>query len=152
MKHLIRNYVQKPSQLLQLMVDGLNKQSARPDFAIQMDTFGTSRGSMCYGCAATCALQELAKVSFTTDDINSTEERAEATGFTWFEVDKFELAVEMARVGRLDKMCENAALIIEGFPAHLPFPEKGWWLRNYNWREELPKVESYIELLKSQGL
>ena len=38
-------------------------------FKIDMTTFGNIDNNVCYGCAATCALQQLYDVRFTSDNI-----------------------------------------------------------------------------------
>jgi hypothetical protein len=55
----IKDIVSKPSQLIIAMCDGLEKQNKRRSFRVRMDTFGASRGKVCYGCAATCALSDI---------------------------------------------------------------------------------------------
>ena len=49
---------------LQAMVDGLKRQSKRKGFMVDMVTFGNVSPETCYGCAATCTLQEMYGVNF----------------------------------------------------------------------------------------
>ncbi len=49
----------RPSNAVWAMVLGIDGALARDDFTIDMGTFGESYDGMCYGCAATCALQQI---------------------------------------------------------------------------------------------
>jgi hypothetical protein len=57
---------------VQAMIDGLKTHSKREDFIIKMSTYGElSEKNICFGCAATCAVQQLSGVTFTADKIRS---------------------------------------------------------------------------------
>ena len=58
----------KPSVALKAMCDGLERQSKEPDFEIDMGTFFRRTQGVCVGCAATCAILELAYEPGTTRD------------------------------------------------------------------------------------
>lgn len=58
----------KFSDIIYFMVYSLIKQEERDRFVIDMDTYGAANGSFCFGCAATCALQEMSGVLFGVKD------------------------------------------------------------------------------------
>jgi hypothetical protein len=142
-RELIKN---KPSVALQAMVNGLQAQSNRDDFRIRMSTYGAYGGGICYGCAATCALQELAQVNFDFPAISSLKKRAAACSFSYEETDKFEAAIDNARLGELAglfRFCEIPYM--GGFDF--------WFcLEDYSWVEELGKVEKAIAEMKQLDL
>ena len=60
----------KMSDIIDVMVYGLETQSRRDDFVIVMHTFGSvyiGYPGMCFGWAATCALSTLTAIPFTED-------------------------------------------------------------------------------------
>lgn len=61
----IREKITKPSEMVRAMINGLRRQDEREDFHIKMDKWaglGSLDGKpVCFGCAATCAVQELTK-------------------------------------------------------------------------------------------
>lgn len=58
------------SELVQLMLDGLDEAHARPDFHISMGSWGEAASSgTCWGCAATAALSKLVR-PFRAEDEN----------------------------------------------------------------------------------
>lgn len=64
----------KMSDIIDVMVYGLETQSRRDDFVIDMHTFGSvyiAYPGMCFGCAATCALSTLTAIPFTEDKCTS---------------------------------------------------------------------------------
>ena len=93
MKTILETIRQKPSSAIRAMIDGLKKQSQREGFEVCMGTYGEYRTGICFACAATCALQELAGVDFTDDMISTVGSRAAVTGFDPVELRKFELAM-----------------------------------------------------------
>ena len=94
----------KPSEFLQAMVDGLN--DLYPNQDVNMNTFGRVTAGVCYGCAATYALQNLLGRQLTWDEFRQagTRERAinwDLDGEDAKAVGEFEAVMNMARLGRL---------------------------------------------------
>lgn len=147
MKSILKAIKGKPSIALQHMVDGLSKQSKRKDFKIDMSTFGTSEGKICYGCAATCAIQNITKINLTSQHIGLTHIRASKTETDYYELDTFENAINNARKGVLVDLfifCKLSTHDVHRFSNHFD-------LWNDNWKEELPKVRKLIKELKKAG-
>lgn len=97
----IRDIVRrKPSVAIRATIHGLQTHRNRDDFKLDMGTFGTSRGGVCVGCMATCALQSITNTTFTTDTIHFPG-RCKATNALTCDVSDFEEAIEEVR-------CRNA--------------------------------------------
>lgn len=147
----IRDIIQKPSQALEAMVKGLLKANRRKTFIVDMGTFGSVDTSkrICYGCAATCTLQEICKHRFTNIDIEDWEKRAFALGLNPHEVSEFEIVMDDARRGKLLRL-----FVFFGFDiphdCYLRF-EVDWFLNDMTWKNEISKVRKTIRLLKAAG-
>ena len=137
--------ISKPSQALKAMCDGLEKQSQRRDFKIDMKTFGEVSNGVCFGCAATCTVQELAKVNLVP---NTIYDRGRALGFDAGDCYNFEFIMDSARAGSLIAIFAYFNLDHKLNP--LPF--KMWQLNTENWREQLPLVRKGIAKLESENL
>lgn len=132
---------------LEAMCNGLEYQDSREDFTIDMCTYGDALYPQCLGCAATCALQDIAGIDFTTTTISLTRTRQEAGRFTdWEDVSEFECAINMARHGRLNALY--------GFcGSEEKTKRQPWTLTTHNWKKELPKVRRFIKnLMKDNDL
>lgn len=148
----IKHIISKPSQALQAMVDGLIEQNERPDFEINMNTFGTTSNGMCYGCAATCAIQHLTGEDFTAKNIEDDYERSQLLQIDGDDLEHFECAIDEARCGYL-----NGLFSYFGVPAsYLNDPkfehQIGTALEDSNWEERLPFFRERIKQLESEGL
>jgi len=145
-KELIQS---KPSIALQAMVDGLREQSKRKDFEIRMSTFGHSDNKYCYGCAATCAIQKIANKNLSRENIIVYGQRAKFLNFDPIELNSFELAIDDARIGYLNRLfnfCGTAAALNKLSYYGL------FELSTNDWEEQLPKVELLIKELQTQNL
>ena len=141
----ITDIISKPSQALQAGVDGLRAQDARPGFCVSMSTYGVEINGICFGCLATCALQQLAEKNLGPGDILGTWWRAKALGFEQEDVNRFEIVMDLAREGDLRGLFRFFGLPPEEVPAC------EWRLLQANWREQLPAVEKTIEELRQNG-
>ena len=176
MKELINIHetVKLPSTALQYMVDGLLRQSKRDDFIIDMATFGKIDTLLfnevaedkafyvgkkyCFGCAATCTLQEIANKNIIPNDIAIARNfnRSKYLGFNVEEMLTFESAIDEFRIdGSLEGL----------FGFFYTGPEGSFQLVSLDWLEEIPQVsltdntweaqllEVYkiIDILKSKG-
>lgn len=77
----IKSIVSKPSEAVQAMIDGLKN---RRGLRINMGTYGQSedeKSKICYGCAATCTVQQVAGKKIPASLIDFTHERARALSF-----------------------------------------------------------------------
>ena len=137
----------KPSTALQHMVNGLLKQSQRKKFEVSMGTYGMARKGICYGCAATCTIQNIANKNLSVEFIKDHKKRAKELKIEEHEILRFEYVMNRARLGELFplftfcNMRENH---------HRDFDYR-FSLRDYNWEDELPKVRKTISQLRKAG-
>lgn len=144
----IKEILKVPSAALQAMVDGLRKQSQRQDFKVDMSTFGyyDFETETCFGCAATCAVQEAFGVTFDKESIDFLVYRAEAVKCDARDLDKFESAIDCARQGDLRYLFR-----FFGAEYSAEFDHR-FELYSDNWKEQLPFVDELIVELKQKGL
>jgi hypothetical protein len=146
----IKETLKKPSAALRAMVDGLNEQSQRADFGIDMDTFGQydSKSKKCFGCAATCAIQHIAKKDISSLDIENVCDRARILSFNEGELSYFEATIDNARVGYTRPLFDFFNM---GSEYSGKFDDQ-FCLSSYYWKDEIPKVEKLISELEAVGL
>lgn len=145
----IRKTVKTPSNALRYMVEGLIKQSKRDDFMIRMSTYGDDYLTMCVGCAATCALQQIANKNLIIGTAHSEDKRANYLGFNRQEMEAFEYDIDWARKGDLEEIFSFFGLKKE-FDKYIP--DIGFtYLNTWDWKEQLPEVRKVIALLESMG-
>lgn len=141
----------KPSIALQMMIEGLQEQSKRKNFKIAMGTFGSSDYEYtCYGCAATCTIQKMAKKNFTHELITQGTDRAKFINADLDELSRFELAIDLSRKGMLYylfQFCKIPKKNIDVLESTYDY-----YLGNDNWKEEIPKVKKVISILKKHNL
>ena len=116
---------------LQAMVDGLERQSKRKGFVVDMKTFGEDGGETCFGCAATCALQEMYGVNFDASNVDPRGERARALGERWQRLNRFEYDMDSARCGYLAGLAALCGIN--------NYEGADWYLSSYNWKEQETK-------------
>lgn len=142
----------KPSKALRSMIEGLEAAEKRPDFKIDMGTFGRSADGICFGCAATCAVQQLTNYEFTPDNLMGENflNQSEALGCDPVDLIQFETAINGFRTG-------SPFLLLNYFDK-AAFTHEVARLMGYfhmgtdNYREYFPKVEKIIEYLESKRL
>ena len=133
------------------MVAGLKIQAARDDFTVNMMVYGdvNNQKSMCFGCAATCAIQEHTGVDFDADNITDRYTRAAAVDVDMDTMRRFEEAIEGLRcsaAGRLGIFCglnEEDRLFLDDIFYSLPE------LQHMTWWEDLPKYEAALNVIKN---
>lgn len=86
---------------VEAMLIGLQEQNKRKDFKIVMETFGRSFDNTCFGCAATCAIQQLTGVNFNSYDIRHEWLRAYAVETDVSDLNDFEMSINDLREGML---------------------------------------------------
>jgi hypothetical protein len=150
----IKELAPKPSDALQAMVDGLRTQSKRSDFKLMMSTYGSfdEKTGICYGCAATCTIQELAHQNLTIANIKRSEKRANALSFYPLQLMYFESAIDSVRTGTFDELEDYYELkrgTLQGLHDDNDFY---WYLSDINWEEYVPAIERFIKLLQENNL
>jgi hypothetical protein len=145
----IKDIVKSPSSALQAMVDGLRSQNERHDFHVDMCTFGEYDEDMdiCFGCAATCAVQEIFGKNLRGHDIVNIFDRADIFGCDIKDIDSFESAINYARLGNMSLLFEYYGYYGPEFLVTLPH----LILYTGNWLINLPLVEEYIKELIERG-
>ena len=141
------------------MIEGLKKQDKRKGFTVDMGDFGgvypiegTSE-SMCFGCAATCAIQEYFGLDFDVNNIERIKTRAAAVKVDGDVLRRFEGDVDMLRTGStrvLSDFCRlsetDKEFVHRKFDKLLP-------LVNDNWKDRLPEYQSAInEIMITWGI
>jgi hypothetical protein len=140
---------------VQAMIDGLIKQSKREDFKIDMGSFGDSEIEdftgkvICFGCAATCAVQEITKKNLTAKHMVETK-RAAFLKLVYDDMDYFEIGINELRNGgdlyHLKKYLGIPKEVNLKLVKNLPF------LTTDTWRENLPAYQKFADLLKEKDL
>lgn len=151
----IKDVITKPSEAIQAMIDGLRKQSQRSDFQVNMMTYG-ARGSkhgayanICYGCAATCTVQELAHIDLSCDVIGSKERRAKALGFKLLDQLQFEYVIDLVRRGNMSELFVYFDISLQ--EAHRFIDAWLPTLVDTNWEKDLKYYEQYVRKLQKAG-
>lgn len=143
----ITDYISKPSEALKAMVDGLINQSKRKDFKIDMKYFGRGVKGVCFGCAATCAIQQITGRKFTATNVGDEDfEKREKVMKVDYCV--FEDCINLARKGimyDLFNFFQLGSYFIHSYNSRFN-------LENDNLESQLPKVEKLIAELKAKGL
>ena len=146
---------------VEAMTKGLKRQERREDFNIDMDSFGDScvdnnptsqpfhAMEICFGCAATCAVQELFGIDFESDNIWERCFRADSVNVDIDIFEGFESAIDHLRCGRshllgifCDLDVDDKCLTIEKFAR---LPELG----TYTWEDNLPGYEDVLQEIKT---
>ena len=138
-------------EIVQAMIDGLKKPWVKVDmgsfgdFQIERKWFGLIKKEVCYGCAATNTICEIAGIAFTPDNIWSTGHRATAANATFGFIYDFECAIDYFRMG--DIISTNRMfgfLDLPAFPIPSePLPE----LTTENYLVELDHYQKYCDSL-----
>ncbi len=140
------------------MIEGLKEYSQKPDFKINMSTFGDVdlKDGICVGCAATCALQKLFNVSFKPYEILGLKNRAYVLKQNLRLLDDFETCVDSIRSGLISlslrefhffseqKLNEKQIEKIREAYANLRLKP----LINLSWEKNLPKYEEFLLKVK----
>jgi len=163
----------KPSEWVQYMCDGLEQQSERGGFSVDMTLFWMydPNEEMCFGCAATCALQEALGVDFQSDFRRPHRHNSRTWSPFNKEVDamaykRVEEAIDWLRIGTfvwfIQVMSELNGFDTDEFTAKakhdavlrraLGYGSSGLpSLLTCNWKEQLPHYRELIEPLRRIG-
>ncbi len=143
----------KLHKALRFMYDGLKEFDADPAFTVCMAHYGYSRGGVCVGCAATCAIQKAFEIRYTLADIDQVQGRGSAlakvvpdmeTEFCG-ELYSLETAYNMMRYGKAVRLCN--ILEIPSPWGHFPLNMTG-----DEWRVDMPNLLDIIEKLEADGI
>ena len=146
----IKELCPTPYDAIFAMVKGLKKYSKRKRFLIDMTTFGRlslmNNKKVCFGCAASCAIQEISKTSFKPNKLYSLDlhTRAQITNFDAKQLRDFEDALDIARMGQLDILFHFYNL--DSF--HRIDYDNEFRLVNDNWESQLPAVIKIAKQIK----
>lgn len=152
--------VPKPSDAIKAMWAGLNAQSKRDDFIINMGTFGGQNrfSKQCFGCAATCTIQQISGIDFRPDQdkIETYGHRAKILGFEKVELAQFENCIDEFRWGNLDPLlffyAERTNLLIDmrQIPDAIALPDIR--MTSDDWMNYEAEVMTVIQHLEEKGL
>lgn len=145
----IKEIVGTPSRALEYMCDGLLRQSKRKAFRIAMNTYGAYNHDkrLCFGCAATCAIQEIMGKNIPGKFLEWSIDRSGYFGLSNIDLKEFETAIDMASRSLFRRLFRY---FDRDFPVELNL--YSFNLETSNWRKELPKVRKLIEDMKKAGL
>jgi len=91
-------------ELVMAMVNGLKAEHINVD----MDVYGDSRNGVCFGCAATNAICEIAGIVFDVDLISHTSYRCRAVGSDFYFFNALEFMFNDLRMGDVEGFNEYA--------------------------------------------
>lgn len=158
----IKQYAPKVSDALRAMVAGLLEQDAREDFNIDMGSYGKFTPlpkpykGVCFGCAATCAIQKLVGKNFNSEYIRNNYTRALFLDIDHEELWQFEMAINSFRLYTDLRPLFEFYYGEEDFkalklPCSLVYGNNRLGMTNENWRDKLPVVNYIIAELKELG-
>ena len=135
------------------MITGINNQDERDDFTINMEEYGDylhddeTGETMCFGCAATCAIQEYFGVDFDEDDIRHDSGRAAAVNLNLKTYNYFEGCVDglrRAEAYHLADFCQlnenDKAFVMDSFAGLRELDNCSWERNLYEYEDVLNGV------------
>ena len=155
----IKDIAKAPSEVLALMIRGLQRQSERDTFCVAFQSFGSVLldDNVCFGCAATCVIQEIAGKDFTpTVSIRMPDTRKVYLGIedTIDAFTAFERAVDSIRRGTWSHLFAWYQISIRGHMDelnHIFMPLVINPMEDLTWRKLIPVVENIIIQLRRLG-
>lgn len=151
----------KPSDAIKAMWQGLIEQSKREDFVINMQSFGgysTFQG-ICFGCAATCSIQQLSGVNFEMSNSHSIVDVSKRSKLLKIEMDslnRFEACIDEFRNGDLTYLLDfydrntELNIVYDEFPPDINFPDI--LMDDDDWKHQEPQVNKIIKFLEENDL
>jgi hypothetical protein len=161
-------------RLVEVMIQGLEEFSQKPNFKIDMSTFGEIQNDICYGCAATCALQLIAEKEFSqhTETIKeymhsgghlgtnhieiSNDSKEVITGFKVRNIENFECVVNQLRCGNpnsaydyMDISAQDADKIYEYLSESA---NRLNFLNSKGWQEDIGNYKRFAQFLKENNI
>ncbi len=148
----IKDIISKPSEAVQAMIDGIKEQKKRKgEFRIYMNYYGHVDAGICCGCAATCAVQKIAKRNYKPTEILKRKDRAKALNLDMQDLDRFENAIDYLRMGTKISLMQYFGysyheLTIDMKSIELPY------LSEAPTNEQLKPYQQFAKALKKAGL
>jgi hypothetical protein len=162
----------KPSDWLQAMIDGLRQAKSDPHWKVDMKSYGywESGGQlktpeMCFGCAATATFMlmlDTPYMALVREHGKSVSDSSSYADLISIAVDynqpvdlgRIEVVIDRARSGMLNplfRLCGHLPLNIPEMNCSIDGWNNRWSMCNYNWEDEISKVESVIAEMKLAG-
>lgn len=128
-------------QLVQVMIDGINRGWIKMDF----DTWLWEINGIIYGCAATAAICEINGGYFMPPNVElMRSNRAEALGISYDEISKLELAYDSLAGGSIEYFnIHIKSLGLPLLPDNMSLP----MLHNDSYMTNLPEYQKYADSL-----
>jgi len=143
----------RPSQAVRAMIDGLLAADRREGFKVDMNTFERYFEGICYGCAATCALQQMGgyPLIFDTSGVHRHVWATRREMMEQFVL--MESAIDFFRLGVIKNLLKFYGYNYLGWLKACAddAPEK-LYMTNGTWRDQIPVAEQWVEFLESKGL
>lgn len=152
--------VSKPSQALRAMLEGLLAADRSDGLeVVDMSDYGSKSNGVCFGCAAHWALTQLSKISLLQVCGNDYGKwlRAIASqhGEPEFKVEQFLYILNDVRLGNMDRLYKFLGVDDRMIPTRLKSlvsSPRPFYMQEHNWRDELPKMEKFIQQLEEASL
>lgn len=142
---------------VEAMIVGLETQSKREDFIINMSLFGeySEKRTVCFGCAATCAVQQLTGINLTASNIRQLGHPA-ALNTEYEDTIAFEGAIDNLRTGYIDELAEYFNLLsvdvrcsaLHRLSVHYESIDYLPMLNSQDWEEKLHRYRVLLRYLK----
>lgn len=133
---------------VEAMITGLEVHSKRKDFIIDMTTYGKATGpDICFGCAATCAVQQLCGIDLKPGTFINRKShwRAATLKVDMSDLEYFEQAINDLRTGYETPLFDYMGVrvpIVLARKIRLPI------LTSYNWQHRLQPYRLLLRYLK----
>lgn len=135
-------------EIVLAMIHGLEHEWVKVNMCSYADIRKTPEGEVCFGCAATNTVCEIASIKFTTKNIGgdlAKYGRGDAVNSDYDFLDNFEMAIDKLRRGLVlsyNRIAEHLQIAV------LPKPEYNLpRLENDNYKEDLDAYRKYAESL-----
>lgn len=153
-------YFGVPSAVVTAMCDGLEAMDKAQGFEIDMSTFGSYGGGICFGCAATCTIQVAAGRRFGAGELGGlTAQSLPAVSEDSDDLSRFERAVDRLRKGYYWGLEDYFDLPTDSLDPDKPLPAmfsekeigvtKDGAARHY--LDAIPAYREYAEQLQEKG-
>ncbi len=148
-------FFRKPSRALTAMRNGLLATLDDPRFRVLMMSFGEmgreEEEEICFGCAATYAVQAAYNWSLSPEELVKATGSTIRAGYVYGslqDMENFEVAIDTARQGSLSTLFSYMGEIDTS-------PDKFQGrvgIKQHNWQEQIPALDSLIADLEAAGL